>query len=508
VGTGCLENVHGGKFLEPVTGRYVFSASMTIMNEDFLPFREVENNPAAVRDCFGLPAFRHLVGWTLVHKRGRKFFDSVWHIGRMRSFNLCKEWFAVQYSDGLEEYTPSEIAGIYFGEPLSRAFHMAFNNALPIALNVFPVCIPDDLELEAHSLSHNAVSALFGGIAYSATAADQLYPVLACLVNLKSAIYRTVVSNPQFPLAGTQVLIPKTDRQAQQQPCAVYWNASKTVCLDSHHGLNAHCNVDRPDASVQVLDTKWVYDLKVCPQTRMSDRFKARIVANGQPQILGFDCHDVHAPLVPMCEMKMLLAITAAKDMELFYLDTTTAFISAQLKPDDLIYCNPPSDVDIGIGSDGSPRVWKLNAPLEGTRPAAMRWTLVLSRSFVQDQVADSSCECEYYAYSAGVKDMESVCLLIRDLCALGVDLPEIPTLFVDCEPAIAAANGASTRSRTKHIDFKVWLCRDYVGRKVVQLTYVPTAQQIEDFFTKQLGPGPYVVYRARCMNFLSTLIA
>ena len=134
--------------------------------------------------------------------------------------------------------------------------------------------------------------------------------------------------------------------------------------------------------------------------------------------------------------------------------------------------------------------------------------TLVLSRSFVQDQVADSSCECEYYAYSAGVKDMESVRLLIRDLCPFGVDLPEIPTLFVDCEPVIAVANGASTRSCTKHIDFKVWLCRDYVGRKVVQLTYVPTAMQIADFFTKQLGPGPYVVYRARFMSFLPTLIA
>jgi hypothetical protein len=53
--------------------------------------------------------------------------------------------------------------------------------------------------------------------------------------------------------------------------------------------------------------------------------------------------------------------------------------------------------------------------------------------SFVQEhwQVADSSCECEYYAYSAGVKDMEYVCLLIRDLSALGIDLPDIPTLLI-----------------------------------------------------------------------------
>ena len=47
VGTGCLENVHGGKFLDPATGRYVFSTNMTV-NENFLPFRELENNPAAV----------------------------------------------------------------------------------------------------------------------------------------------------------------------------------------------------------------------------------------------------------------------------------------------------------------------------------------------------------------------------------------------------------------------------------------------------------------------------
>jgi hypothetical protein len=56
-------------------------------------------------------------------------------------------------------------------------------------------------------------------------------------------------------------------------------------------------------------------------------------------------------------------------------MDTTTAFISAVLKPGELIYCNPPSGVDLGIGSKGLPRVWKLRAPLEGTRPAAMRWT-------------------------------------------------------------------------------------------------------------------------------------
>ncbi len=133
--------------------------------------------------------------------------------------------------------------------------------------------------------------------------------------------------------------------------------------------------MDRFDSSVQVLDTKWVFDLKISTSARMIERFKTRIVANGQAQILGFDCFDVHEPTVPMCEIRLLLGIAAFRDMELYQMDTITAFISAALKPGEVIYCNPPRGVDLGLGSNGLPRVWKLNAPLGGTRPAAMRWT-------------------------------------------------------------------------------------------------------------------------------------
>jgi hypothetical protein len=122
---------------------------------------------------------------------------------------------------------------------------------------------------------------------------------------------------------------------------------------------------------------KMVFDIKINTTTRMIERFKTCIVANGQPQILGFDCYDVtvHAPTILMPEIKLLLAICAHRDMQLFQMDTTTAFIFAALKPGEIIYCNPPSGVDIGLNSNGLPRDWNLRAPLEGNRPAAMRWT-------------------------------------------------------------------------------------------------------------------------------------
>ena len=64
------------------------------------------------------------------------------------------------------------------------------------------------------------------------------------------------------------------------------------------------------------------------------------------------------------------------------------------------------------------------------------------------------------------ILQVESVQLLISDLLPMGLELPDIPVLDVDCEPAVAVANNGSTRFRTKHIDFKIWLCREHVAQK------------------------------------------
>ena len=51
------------------------------------------------------------------------------------------------------------------------------------------------------------------------------------------------------------------------------------------------------------------------------------------------------------------------RDMELYKSGgTTIAFISAGLKPGEQIYCNPPGDFDLVLGSDGLFRLRKLNA--------------------------------------------------------------------------------------------------------------------------------------------------
>jgi hypothetical protein len=124
--------------------------------------------------------------------------------------------------------------------------------------------------------------------------------------------------------------------------------------------------------------------------------------------------------------------------------------------------------------------------------------TLLLARSFVQDQVVVSSAENEYYASSAAVKDLEYVLLLLRGL-RIFPDDASLPTVRVDSEPAIAMSQGPAHHSRTKHIDFTKALVRDYVQREQAGMEHCPT----DDMWIKQLGQGPFVAYTGRFMSLV-----
>jgi hypothetical protein len=78
--------------------------------------------------------------------------------------------------------------------------------------------------------------------------------------------------------------------------------------------------------------------------------------------------------------------------------------------------------------------------------------------------------------------------------------------MLVDSEPAMAVSQGPTNRSRTKHIDFTMALARDYIQRRRAVMEHCPTAEQITDMWTKQLGPGPFAVFRIRFMGLVPFL--
>ena len=82
-------------------------------------------------------------------------------------------------------------------------------------------------------------------------------------------------------------------------------------------------------------------------------------------------------------------------------------------------------------------------------------------------------------------------------LCDFGLSSTQTP-LLVDNQPAISTAAGTTSRLRSRQIDFKAHLCRDFVARCIITLQYVPIDDQLADMLTKQLSPQPFVRHRAR----------
>jgi hypothetical protein len=111
--------------------------------------------------------------------------------------------FAVKYCDATEEYSPSELALIYYSELLPTESFLAFDLVVPVvaAASAGPTGSPR-VVLSAPLSTDLSLCSLMDQAAYSVDAQDQLCPLLACLIHAKPAVYRRVVLNPKFPLAG------------------------------------------------------------------------------------------------------------------------------------------------------------------------------------------------------------------------------------------------------------------------------------------------------------------
>ena len=89
-------------------------------------------------------------------------------------------------------------------------------------------------------------------------------------------------------------------------------------------------------------------------------RRKARFVAKGFLQVYGRDFFDTHSPVAKMKSIKLVLSLTASRDLELLQMDFDTAFLNAPVEED--IYMEQPEGFH-----EGQPNmVCKLNKAIYG----------------------------------------------------------------------------------------------------------------------------------------------
>ena len=114
--------------------------------------------------------------------------------------------------------------------------------------------------------------------------------------------------------------------------------------------------------------------------------------------------------------------------------------------------------------------------------------------SHKQHTVALSSAEAEYYALTDAGKETAHITNLLSEMMDVTLPIP----VMVDNIGAGYMAEKALNNKRTKHIDIRFHWIRQLVKDKLIELFYVPTADNVADIMTKALPPQTFLKFVKR----------
>ncbi|XP_059627369.1 secreted RxLR effector protein 161-like [Cornus florida] len=107
-----------------------------------------------------------------------------------------------------------------------------------------------------------------------------------------------------------------------------------------------------------------------------------------------------------------------------------------------------------------------------------------------QDTVSLSTSKAEYITASQAASQLLWMQSTLTDL---GLQFSMPPKLFCDNQSAITISKNPTWHWKSKHIDIRYHFLRDKVQKGLIDITYLPTEDQIADIMTKPLLPHRFL---------------
>jgi len=215
--------------------------------------------------------------------------------------------------------------------------------------------------------------------------------------------------------------IPTSYAAAMASPEGEYWRAAIVAELTGLIEMKTWEVVlmtDMPDGS-NLMNCHMLFSVKRNADGSI-DKFKCRLVADGQTQRHGVDFDRVFATVVKMSTVRLLLTVAVAHDMRLTSLDVRQAYLYAEL--DRPLFMRVPPGL-VRTDAHGNKLVCKLGKSLYGLRQAAREWNTLFVTFLVAWGFAQSAADTCLFFFKVASKLVMIIVIWVDDvICASAND--------------------------------------------------------------------------------------
>ncbi|GJV08819.1 retrotransposon protein, putative, ty1-copia subclass [Tanacetum coccineum] len=174
-----------------------------------------------------------------------------------------------------------------------------------------------------------------------------------------------------------------------------------------------------PLPNAKIVRSKWLFKKKTNMDGEVHT-YKARLVAVGFTQTYGFDYEETFSPVADIRAIRILIAIAAYYDYEIWQMDVKTAFLNGRLD-EDIYMVQPEGYVNLKYPN----RVCKLQRSIYGLKQASCQWNKRFDeeiKKFGFTQNRDEPC---VYRKASG-SNVVFLILYVDDILIMGNNIPRL----------------------------------------------------------------------------------
>ena len=214
---------------------------------------------------------------------------------------------------------------------------------------------------------------------------------------------------------------PTNYAEALMGPDSEKWQSAMRSEIDSMGDNQVWDLVDPPDG-VRPIESKWIYKKKKDMDGNVHI-YKARLVAKGFRQVQGVDYDETFSPVAMLKSIRIILAIAAYFDYEIWQMDVKTAFLNGNLE-EDVYMIQPEGFVD----PNNAKKICKLKKSIYGLKQASRSWNIRFDeviKGFGFRQNEEEPCVYKKASGSAVV----FLILYVDDILLIGNDIPMLQSV-------------------------------------------------------------------------------